>query len=435
MNILYLIISFVILIVGLWYFGKHKATLNVFLLFYVFAFLYCAAIPIENILSPGNSFDNPFKYTAKAFEKSLIMFFLGTIGFSLGLVFMRLRIKIIPTVVEKKVRGLLSISVVSFMSLILLLVCYRSEVLISIDSYIGNYSSTYNNPIYAYLKETLFFSLSILISILFLMKERKWIVSGIVVSLILSLFGFLTRDKDPLLLSVIPYLFLAAPIYNRIKINRIVKGVAVFTLVVIVLPIISLQYSLYRGNDPRTLSQALTNEGIYTFFDARGPYQSIGLELMNERSSFYYGKTYLDGFTYWIPRFVWPQRSMGPAEEFAKQHMKDWKPGMGLGYSPIAEAYSNFGILGAFFHFLLYSIVIGLLFKLTKKLFVNSSEEFITALFFVWLVYNLVMMFRGGFSLPSTYIRYILPFFFAYLFFDKYKIHLFVWNKLQRILK
>ncbi|MCT4638580.1 MAG: oligosaccharide repeat unit polymerase [Bacteroidales bacterium] len=430
---MYIIFIIILLLGGLFLFKTERNQINIFLIFFIFCFLYSASIPIENLIFEGADLDYPFTASTAIFKKSLSLFFLGLLGFLLGTHIFKFKLDI-PQITRNAVTksGGYSVLYLLIITLLGLVTVYYNEILISFKSYAGNYMITYSNPVYAYLKETLFFAVSVLITLLYLRRKRNPIILGIVLSLVLAFLGFKTNDKDPMFLAAVPYLVLFYPLYTRVKLNNRLKSIIVFFSIAILIPLCSLRFTLYRGGDETGLITYIKEHGVYSRFDARGPYTSLGIVLSDDDIEFKYGKTYTSGFVNWIPRFIWSGRPTNPAEVFAKEYVKDWKPGMGLGYSPLAEAYTNFGILGGFIHFLIYGLCIGGIYKLTKFIF-RDDNIYMFSVFFVWMMYNFVMMFRGHFNLPSSYIRYILPFLVAYLFIDKYQVHIVVWKKIMKL--
>ena len=59
-----------------------------------------------------------------------------------------------------------------------------------------------------------------------------------------------------------------------------------------------------------------------------------------------YGSTYLYALVASALRVIWKDRPDDLAQEFALDNIPNRQPGMGLGYSLLAEAYLNFGYVG-----------------------------------------------------------------------------------------
>jgi hypothetical protein len=59
------------------------------------------------------------------------------------------------------------------------------------------------------------------------------------------------------------------------------------------------------------------------------------------------GASYLDAIGVTVPRFIWPDRPMAAGEWYAAHFYPErWETGGAYGFSPVAEAYWNFGIFG-----------------------------------------------------------------------------------------
>jgi hypothetical protein len=126
-----------------------------------------------------------------------------------------------------------------------------------------------------------------------------------------------------------------------------------------------------------------------------------------------YGVGYLKELIQLVPKFIYPNRPEDISILFSKTRIEDWTPGFGLGYSPMAEAYQNFGILGGFIHFFILgsfwvffwkSIIIT-----QKKLFVSSLYLTIAGLWWFSLPrMPMVAIYK------NTFI-YCIPFVLLYL--------------------
>ena len=95
--------------------------------------------------------------------------------------------------------------------------------------------------------------------------------------------------------------------------------------------------------------------------------------MQDEDLEYSYGKTYVQSLVLWIPRAIWENRPLDAPRSFVRLHMKEWKPRHGLGYFPLAEAYQNFGVIGAFIQFLIFGVIWGAFWNLFRKLFANYN--------------------------------------------------------------
>jgi|GEM_PF-3011786 len=422
---IYIIITIVLFILGTKIVERKGEYLPVFIIFFVFCFLYTASIPLERQFFDLKTVKGSLALSDIVIKRSLILYATGALGFILGIYISKFGLELNYVRDESSIfqkRGVVSVMFLITIIFISLIGFYFDYIIISFKSYKGNYTYTYNNPIYAFLKETLYFALSVLICLFYLDCKKISIAIGVLLSVFLIFIGLGTSDKDPVFLAGISNILLFWPLYQRIKISKLVSKAIIFLIAIFILPLLSLKFSLQRGNEQMTIKYAVQNYGLFSLFDSRGPFISEQNVLDSDSIEYKYGKTYMTGCVYWIPKFMWVDRPVTLAEDYAKNNIKDWKPGEGFGYSPMTEAYINFGMFGGFIHFLICGLFIGAAYFITKKIFRRSSEIYIVALFYVWLVYNLLMMFRGQFALPSTFIRYMLPFYIFYLFFDQLKM-------------
>jgi len=308
-----------------------------------------------------------------------------------------------------------TVVVLTSISGILLFVVFTDSILNSSSSYSGNFTETYSNPVYAFLKEIFTYGLAILISVLANGSRNRKLIA-LVPTIILIVFGMITSDKDPILLSVLGWG--VAFFYRLTQLRLQTKRTYFITLILmsLIIPALSLLFSMYRTDAIKEFSKQLGINGLYTYFDASGPYESLVSVIEDPNIHFEYGKTYYWGFIGWIPKSVWQGRPLDLSESYAKEKIRNWQPGQGLGYSLLAEAYKNFGVAGALIQYFMIGLLFGFFGKLFMWLFKNKSE--VGYLFYIWLAYNLAIMHRGPFNLPSSFIRFLLPFLLSYWSLD-----------------
>jgi len=122
--------------------------------------------------------------------------------------------------------------------------------------------------------------------------------------------------------------------------------------------------------------------------------------MQDEDLEYSYGKTYVQSLVLWIPRAIWENRPLDAPRSFVRLHMKEWKPRHGLGYFPLAEAYQNFGVIGAFIQFLIFGVIWGAFWNLFRKLFANYLQiiiyVYLTQFMLFFGIYMLIMVRRGA---------------------------------------
>lgn len=305
----------------------------------------------------------------------------------------------------------ISVIVLASISGVLLFGIFYDSILRSSSSYSGNIAETYNNSVYAYLKEIFTYSLAVSTGFLG-MGKRIHKILALIPTAILIAFGLISSDKDPLLLAVlgwgIPFFYSL----TKLRLQKVRTYFIILILVSLFIPAFSLVFTMYRAGALDAVFKQMKMYGLYTFFDASGPYESLVDAIEDPNIDFEYGKTYYWGFIGWIPKSVWPDRPLDLSESYAKEKIQNWHPGRGLGYSLLTEAYKNFGVPGALIQYFLIGLLTGLLGKLFFWLFRHKAEA--GYIFFIWLAYNLAIMHRGPFNLPSSFIRFLLPFLFCY---------------------
>jgi oligosaccharide repeat unit polymerase len=102
-----------------------------------------------------------------------------------------------------------------------------------------------------------------------------------------------------------------------------------------------------------------------------GPYFTLLYSLKYPQEKMY-GISYLSSLIHWLPRSLYPgEKPLTIAQGFALQIYKQFTPGresvIGWGYSPVAEAFNNFGSLGVLFIFLILGFMLGHLEKIRRK--------------------------------------------------------------------
>lgn len=247
-----------------------------------------------------------------------------------------------------------SLKLLAIGAILLLFVLYRSSFSEKL-SYADNNERRFSDPLFGYLVR-----LGVLTSCLcmgIVAQRRGWSkISAGVIALAVFGWGCFTADKNPLLKTA-----LGLSVFFLGKRSRSVRhlyfycGAAVVT--VGALPL----FSAYRANTALDFRKSVTEFTVQNT-DAKGPMISL-VTALEEDTPRFYGSSYVFAAVAWIPRSLWPDRPNDLALEFALEHIPNWKPGEGLGYSLLAEAYVNFGLVGAFVQYFMIALVLGLIWR------------------------------------------------------------------------
>jgi hypothetical protein len=270
-------------------------------------------------------------------------------------------------------------------------VLFRHTVLDNV-SYEDAYERQYSNPVFSFLTRLLilFGCLAIGLS----MQRpgwRKWPAAAFA-ALVVG-WGFYTSDKNPLLKAV-----LGVSTYWIGRRSRSMKHLYLYcggaALTIAALPL----FSAYRAQSAIDFRRAFTQFSVENT-DARGPMISLVIALEDDGPRLL-GSSYAYSLVAWIPRSIWPDRPYDLAQELAFEQIPHWEPGMGLGYSPLAEAYLNFGYAGAFLHYFVVAFCLGRLWRgLYNPLARHGAAAYWRALMAATYFETLILMHRMASSM------------------------------------
>jgi len=159
-----LLIIFLLIIYKIFeYSVRLEGTVKVLLLFSLFAFVYYMAIPIEFTIK-GTSIGAYGLVISERVKQIVISIgILAIVGFTVGYLISSYNFNITKLSIDIFDPIVLSVAVLAIVSGIMLFGVFYDSILNSISSYAGNFTETYVNPVYAYLKEIFTYSLAILI--------------------------------------------------------------------------------------------------------------------------------------------------------------------------------------------------------------------------------------------------------------------------------
>jgi len=388
---------------------------NLLLFFCIFNFIYNVSIPLEMFLSNDYNL-REFNFSPRGVLIVLIMSSLSIIGFVIGISSFSNTQKFIGKhkVDNQFLRQAIPISLKTLMFIIVLVLIfvYRSQLLQSL-SYEGNIEASASFPIYKFLLES--FTAYYCITCIYLSFKKP--VSNLF--FLLSIFpffliSFLTNDKNPLLFALIYFVF-----NFRFTLSK--RNYFLFFLsITILIPVFNLFFSLLRSDNSILLMGDILRGNFFKVTDARGPMISLIVNI-NKQDDVRFGMTYINSIFQWIPRTFWENRPIDLSQQFAMDNIPEWSPGLGYGYSLLSEAYLNFKIFGGFIQYYIIGLFFGIAYRICFTFFLIKNSIYILSVFICWAFYNVLLMNRTSFILPTTLVRFLLPLLLFSILLDFFK--------------
>ena len=406
---IYLVISlyFFILFRTLRFFDRQLGHFNLIFIFSLMHIIYTFMIPLEILILSSSRF-----LILNHLNPTLYIFWslLGFIGFTLPFRLIK------KNKLRKFSLSSLSRRIPNDKYLILFIISYFifgvlffNNEIFSSGTYEGNIILS-NKPLYKFYVQTgiLILAYSITIFTLKLKHILTWII------LIFTFFWSLySSDKNPLF--IIGFSFLAAKGYTMRY-----SSFKTLILLIIVIPVLSVAFSFFRAGK---IDQFDVLKSSYSNSDPKGPFETIifyDQKLRSGNLDLKYGTSYLKSLVSWIPQKLWNNRPDDLAVEYAKKNIPFYSKGIGLGFSPISEGLMNFGYLGPFFSYSIYSFFLLIFFTIIYK---NLGGVSNTIVLYVFLIYLLLLMHRSPFNFPALIVRNFIPLvLFTSLFKLKLKI-------------
>lgn len=300
---------------------------------------------------------------------------------------------------------LVSINSLLLLSMVFLLVFFAKDLQTSIQSYEANYTITYNASTFNYLK-TIFITTSSIAGCWYICIRKK-IRIGMFLVVIVIAFGILTSDKNPILIGMLPLTVWICGHMENAK-HGVVSSVLLLCIILLTILLIPI-FSLYRGGVDIFNIATLKDNYYFSFtkIDPAGPFVSLA-EIIRVPPELLLGKSYFNNFLILIPKTIFADRPLDLAEQFAREHIRDWEPGRGLGYSLMAEASINFGYFGMFLHYFLIGLLWGMCWRFIGKLMRDNRE--INVVYRTFGFYLLILMHRGpSIGIMKTLIQFLIP--------------------------
>jgi hypothetical protein len=235
------------------------------------------------------------------------------------------------------------------------------------------------------------------------------------------------KDKNALVFFVIAATWLGATV--RLKQWRLISILYTFCAIYLSL-IMSGLFSIVRGGGGQAdFLSRLSEYSSFKNFDSFGP-MAVGNSLVSnfvEVSNPYV--SYLNGL---LPRFfsnaIGLSKRRDLAQEYASNIIPNWEIGMGMGFSPIGEAYLIAGAMAPVYMIMVISIAYVLLRIVARALFEFFSSEFDWVAFHVIIAYFFLLYMRSY----SLVLFKIAPIFLIlFIFSDQFgsKIGVFLTRK------
>ena len=272
-------------------------------------------------------------------------------------------------------------------------------------------------------------------SVLGVVNLKRRGVASFLKGLFLLLFVFFMGAIFRYKVLMLPSLCGLAFCFFRIKVIKQRYLIAMSLLIIPVTLFFMVSFSAYRMYIDKDISMGEVIEKHFNFdrfsfvhSDPAGPFVSIVHELNDDRK-FEYGRSYMYMPLYVLPKIIYPNRPLNLAERFARRMIPNWKIGQGLAYSPLAEAYRNFGYFGSLIQYFLFGLFWFMTWFAVRRYFFENQNEMYTAFYRVVGFFIIIISFRIPFSsLPRVVLANILPFLLVlylaritYIFINKHK--------------
>lgn len=386
----------IILLFLIFFFKRREGYYSTVAVFGISSFIYYVLIPIETVVQ-GTSYLYVHSLILDLDSGTMvivvIMAIFALIGFSFG--YFCSKFVPIHTNYTSKIKKIwsfqtnslpFSLPVLILVSFSLIIVFYSGDLITSFASYADNISTTFNVPVFAYLvsQTTLLFSICVAY---YSYSLPHSLVKFMFCFILLISWGIFSSNKDPILLALLGFsvIFFKDIHQSGFKLIGIMLGPVVIILLV---PL----FSLYRGG----LSGMELITSYYfspSKIDPAGPFLSLVMSLSSDEHKF--GFTYINDLTLMIPKFLWHNRPIDLAMQFAQDHIPNWQPGQGFGYSLMAEGVTNFGKFGSFLHYFLFGLFWGGVWKILRNYFDKFNFLYFRSIYYTLGYYLIIISHRG----------------------------------------
>jgi len=419
------ILYFVIFIIAVKLLSRQEGYYSTLTVFGIGCFIYYIGIPFEFYvlhiddfkLSSHNIF---LSLSTTQLSQIIIMGTMAFLAFSLGYYLSSFKPFKVRRIVQNRFPRIpYSLRLICFGFFVLLLIFFYKNIF-AVSTYEAAYGLRYNKPVFSLLSSFVVLYGAVIASTIISRGKNLNKALGIGFIVLIVLWGIYSLDKNVILIGL---LAVAAAFSILLKKQRFVSIIFIFIGCAILIYLIKV-FSFYRGglNIYSAFSLALKHFGL-RYIDPLGPFVSLQ-HILNNCSDLQYGQTYLNIFYLIIPRFLWKERPLDLSEQFAQDNIINWQPGMGLGYSPLAEAYLNFSWMGPIIQYLILGLLWGFIWKVLRKLLWHFPQEIWQSLYYILGFYLLILMHRAPVSgLMKSMILYTAPLILFVLVIDLGILH------------
>jgi len=413
-------------------FSKREGYYSTIVVFGIGCYIYYIGIPFELYVLSIEEFKKGnivLSLSTAQLSQIIMMGTIAFLAFSLGYYLSSFN----PSKMSRGLRNCFpripySLQLICIWSLIFLLIFFHKNIF-AVGTYEAAYGVRYSNPAFSLLCNFVVFYGVVIASTIILRGKNLNKALGIGFILLIILWGIYSSDKNVILFGL---LAIAASSFRFIK----KKGLASFVYIIIgcVILIYSIKvFSLYRGGHNIHIAFSIATKQLgLRYIDPLGPFVSIQ-HILTRSTDLQYGQTYLHIFYLIIPKFLWKERPLGLSEQFARDNITNWQPGMGMGYSLLAEAYLNFSWMGPVIQYLLLGLLWGYFWKVLRKVLWNFPQGLWQGLYYILGYYLLILMHRGPVAgLMKSLILYTSPLILSVIFIDLGILHPDVLMKVSR---
>lgn len=206
-------------------------------------------------------------------------------------------------------------------------------------------------------------------------------------------FGLLfLKNKDCMVLLITSIVYGSSIAEKNLSFAKII----LLSIISIILLSFVLQLSFFRATGEFNFSQ-ISYSMPFLYTDGSGPYSTF-VFVANHPNHFEYHTPFFGGFTNLIPKFLYYDRPFSISESFARFIIPQYKDGMGVGFSPMAESIlifgKNFWFLGILLFLACWGVMNFIFYNIIKSL--DFFGDTLDRLYFLFFPYLLILMFRGG---------------------------------------
>lgn len=407
LTILYLIVF--IIIVKL--FSRREGYYSALTVFGIGCYIYYIGIPFEFYVLNIDEFklsshSITLSFSTTQLSQIIMMGITAFLAFSLGYYLSFFKLLKVRSIFQNRFPKIpFSLQLTFIGSFIFLIIFFYKNIFV-MNKYEAAYSIRYSGPIFSLLITFVVLYGAVIAATIISRGRNLNKTLGFVLLVLITIWGIYSTDKNVLFVALLAFV---ATFANFIKKRGFILIIAMFICCTILIYLIKV-FSIYRGgiNIYHAFRVAIEQFGL-RYIDPLGPFVSLQ-HVLNNWSDFLYGGTYLGIFTLIIPRFLWSNRPLDLSEQFARDTIIDWQPGMGLGFSPLAEAYLNFSWMGPVIQYLFLGLFWGLFWKFIRKILWHYPQDIWQHFYYILGFYMLILMHRSSVtSSIKSMILYAAP--------------------------